>query len=114
MQLLVNGLITASQIVLLGCGFFLILSVARFFNFAHASIYLLGPYLALGFAEHLGLHLGVACGLGIIVASATGVFLDASVFRPLARRKASSLILLLASLVSGRNAGQGDREVPHG
>ena len=59
MQLLVNGLITASHVLLLGCGFFLILSVARFFNFAHGAIFLLAPYLALAFAEHLGLHLGV-------------------------------------------------------
>jgi len=98
MQLLVNSLITASHVVLLGCGFLLILSLARFFNFAHGAIFLLGPYLALALAEYVGLHLGLACGLGILVATTTGVLLDIGLFRPLARRRASGLILLLASL----------------
>lgn len=98
MQLLVNGLITASQVVLLGCGVYLILSVARFFNFAHGAVFLLGPYLALAFTAHLGLHLGLACSLAVVVATAMGVCLDLGLFRPLAQRKASGLVLLLASL----------------
>jgi len=97
-QLLINSLITASHVALLGCGFFLILSVTRFFNFAHGAIYLLAPYLALALTKYCAVPLALACILGIIMATAVGVLLDQSVFRPLSRSKASSLVLLLASL----------------
>ncbi len=96
-QLLVNGLIAGSIYALIALGFGLIYSTTRFFHFAHGAVYAVGSYLT--YAGWLwGLSLYVAIPLAVIGTSLLGALLDIAVYRPLRKKGASSLILLLASL----------------
>ena len=96
-QLLVNGLIAGSIYALVALGFGLIYSTTRFFHFAHAAIFTTGAYLAYS-GWLLGLSLYIAIPLAVIGTSILGALLEVGVYRPLRRKGASSLILLLASL----------------
>jgi len=96
-QLLVNGLIAGSIYALVALGFGLIYSTTRFFHFAHGAVYAAGAYLAYA-GWLLGLSLYVAIPLAVIGTAILGGLIDVGIYRPLRRKNASSLILLLASL----------------
>jgi branched-chain amino acid transport system permease protein len=96
-QLFVNGLIAGSIYALVALGFGLIYSTTRFFHFAHGAVYTAGAYLAYS-GWLLGLSPPIAITLAVIGTCILGALLEMGVFRPLRRKGASSLILLLASL----------------
>jgi len=96
-QLLINGIIAASTYALLALGFGLIYSSTRFFHFAHGAIYTTAAYLAYT-CWLLGLSLYVAIPLAVIGTAMLGALIDVGIYRPLRKKNASSLILLLASL----------------
>ncbi len=87
-QLFVNGLIAGSIYALVALGFGLIYSTTRFFHFAHGAVY------AAGF---LGFSLYISFPLAVLGAAILGALLEIGVYRPLRKKRASSLILLLAS-----------------
>jgi len=97
-QLVVNGLMTSSQYLLLAIGFSVIYATTRFFHFAHGASVLIGAYAALAATQWLGLPLGVAILAGIAAASAFGAAAELALYRPLRRRNATALVLMLASL----------------
>lgn len=97
-QLLVNTLIAASLYAIVGLGFSLIYSSVRFFHFSHAAVFTIGAYSAFVLSAQLRVPLAVALPLSIAVCVLTGVALEVLLYRPLRRRGASSLVLLLASL----------------
>ena len=96
-QLLVNGLIAGSIYALVALGFGLIYSTTRFFHFAHGAVYAAGAYLAYA-CWLLGLSLYAAIPVAVIGAAILGAVIEVGIYRPLRRKNASSLILLLASL----------------
>ena len=97
-QLLINAIIAGSVYALVGLGFSLIFSCVRFFHFAHAIIFTLGAYLSLAFCRSLGLPMACAVAMSVMCCILIGSGIDCILYRPLRRRGASSLILLLASL----------------
>lgn len=96
-QLLVNGLIAGSIYALVALGFGLIYATTRFFHFAHGAVYAVGAYLAYS-GWLLGLSLYISFPLAVLGAAILGALLEIGVYRPLRKKGASSLILLLASL----------------
>ena len=96
-QLFVNGLIAGTIYALVALGFGLIYATTRFFHFAHGAVYTAGAYLAYS-GWLLGLNLPGAVLLAVIDTPILGAVLEIGVYRPLRRKAASSLILLLASL----------------
>jgi len=96
-QLFVNGLIAGGVYSLVALGFGLIYSTARFFHFAHGAVYAVGAYLTYA-GWLLGLSLYVAIPLAVIGTAMLGALIDVGIYRPLRKKNASSLILLLASL----------------
>lgn len=78
-------------------GFGFIYSTTRVFHFAHAAIYTAAAYLAYS-GWLLGLRLYFAIPLAVILASMLGGLLEIVVYRPLRKKEASPVILLLASL----------------
>jgi len=96
-QLLLNGLIAGSIYALIALGFGLIYSTTRFFHFAHGAVYTAGAYLAYS-GWLLGLSLYIAIPLAVIGTSILGALIEIGVYRPLRKKGASSLVLLLASL----------------
>jgi branched-chain amino acid transport system permease protein len=97
-QYLVNSLIAFSYLVLIGLGFSLYYSTTRFFNFAHAAIFTLGAYFTYLFKIQMGFPFVLAIFLAIFLSSILGCLLDLTIYRPLRKKRASSMILLLTSL----------------
>lgn len=97
-QIVANGFIAAALYGLVAIGFAIPFSAARFFNFAHGAMFTCGPYCTLTLHAQLGYALEVALPLSIAFCGVLGGLIDCVVYRPLRKREASSLILLVASL----------------
>lgn len=98
MQFVVNGIIAGSIYALVGVSFALIYVPTKFFHFSHGAIFAFGAYI--GYACHvlLKLPLGFAILLALGASALGGFGLELCIFRPLRRRGATHLVLLLASL----------------
>lgn len=96
-QLLINSLSAASVYILIGLGFGLVYSIARFFHFAHAAIFIICPYIALFIFSWFKSPLYIAIPLAIILVTLLGCLIDIFVYSPLRKKGSSPLILLLAS-----------------
>ena len=97
-QIIVNSLITSSGYLLVGIGFALIYSTTRFFHFAHGVVLTLGAYFVFLLTSWLGINYWAAILLSISFCAILGCLMEAVIYRPLRRKQASPLILLLASL----------------
>jgi len=97
-QLTVNALTSASVYGLVAIGFGLIYSSARFFHFAHATLFAAGAYVTFLLAVRLGLPMLPSMLVATVSGGLLGGLLDLAIYRPLRRRQASGLVLLLASL----------------
>ena len=97
-QLVLNSIIAGSLYALIGMSFSLIYSTTRFFNLAHGVLAAVGGYTVLYLAKTLGLDLLLASAIGIVLAAVVALALEFLIYRPLRTRKASNLVLLVASL----------------
>jgi len=99
-QLVVNSVIAGSLYALITLGFNLIYGTTKFFNLAHGVFAACGAYTVFWLVKiaNLPLNLFVACAIGVICAGFLGWMLDVLVFLPLRKRKASSMVLMVASL----------------
>lgn len=97
-QTVFNGLLAGAGYALFAVGFGLIFQVGRFFHIAHAGIYVSGAYLAYVLIEVLGLNIWLGVPLAVLETSALGALIYSTVFQPLRAKRASSLVLLIASL----------------
>ncbi len=97
-QLLMNAIIAASVYALMAISFGLIYSTVRFFHFAHGVVFVIAPYCVYLFHSQLGWPLAPSMAMGVFASTCTGALCDLCIYRPLRRKKASSLIFLIASL----------------
>ena len=97
-QLLVNGMVAAAGFSLVALSFGAIYDTYRFFHFAHGSVVTAGAYLTFLFVVVVGWPLWVAAPLAIVLAGVLGVIMELGVFRPMRKKGATPLVLLLASL----------------
>jgi branched-chain amino acid transport system permease protein len=97
LQLLVNGVVTGCALGLVAISFALVYSTTRIFHVAHAGVYTLGGYVAWSLSSR-----GVPDPLALFVAmmgcTAAGAAIQHFLYAPLARRGATHLIVLIASL----------------
>ncbi len=98
LQLVVNGLIAGSIYALVASGFTLISMTNRFMHFAHGSIVIFAGYLVYTFFHLVGFHFVFSVLLALFYTSFLGFFIYNIVYYPLEKRKASRVILLIASL----------------
>ncbi len=109
-QILFNTLILVGNYLLVAASFSIIYSTIRFFHLAHGAVYTVGAYTAFslmswwvgesrrGSSEASPIFLYIfAALLAMVVAAIAGILIDRMVYKPLRKRKASNLILLLAS-----------------
>src|SRR6187399_2166094 len=97
LQLLINGLVTGAALGMVAVSFSLIYSTTRIFHVAHAGIFTLAGYVAWTLTERAVpgiVSLLAAMGVCAAVGAATQKLL----YEPLERRRASSLVVLIASL----------------
>lgn len=97
-QIIFNGLIAASSIALIALSFAVIYRPTGFFHFAHGAIIACGAYAAYALHALAGVGLWHAVAGAIATSAMLGVGLEIGVYRPLRRRGATGLVLLLASL----------------
>ncbi len=97
-QLFVNGLIAGSIYALVSCGFALIYNTNKFMHFAHGSIVVISGYIIFTLYSILGLNFFYAAVSTVIYAGFLGFMINRLVYVPLQKRKASGVILLIASV----------------
>ena len=98
-QLVVNSLIAAGTYALVALGFNLIYGATKFFNLAHGVMAAVGGYVVFFLINQFtGINLILAAAIGVLFAGCVGVILDRLVYATLRKRKASNMILLVASL----------------
>lgn len=107
-QLALNSIIAGSIYALVAMGFNLAYGATRFFNLAHGSMAAIGGYTMLALFEAFrcsasdgcdspGLLVGIVF-LAIVASGLSGYALEKLVYMPLRKRKASGMVLLVASL----------------
>jgi len=97
-QAAANGIIVGAAYALVALSFALIYRVTRFFNFAHGATYAVGAYLAFAMVHFFGLPIWAAVASGVGGAAILGAAIQLLIYRRPMKRRASSLVLLLASL----------------
>ena len=97
LQLLINGLVTGVGLGMVAISFALVYATLRIFHVAHAGVWTLSGYVAYS-SMQAGLPLAAGLAAGIVGAAAVGAMIQWLVYAPLARRGASGLVVLIASL----------------
>ena len=95
---LVNAIQYGLLLFLLASGLTLIFGIMGVINLAHGSFYMIGAYLAYGLAELTG-NFWLAIPLGLAIALALGVVLEATLFRRLYKRDHLYQVLLTFGLI---------------
>jgi len=97
-QLLINGLIAGSIYSLIASGFSMIYSTNKFVHFAHGTVVAFSGYILFALYQSLGFNFWISAVLAIASAAFLGYFLNLVVYQPLRRKKATSSVLLIASV----------------
>ncbi len=97
-QLFINGLIAGAIYALVASGFSLIYSTCKFIHFAHGAVVAVTAYILYLFFSLLGLNFWLAVILTIIFAGFFGWLINKILYKKLRKRKASNVILLIASV----------------
>ena len=97
-QMLTNGIFAGFIYSLVAVGFSIIFQTTRFFHFAHGAVYTFGAYFAYLFYIELGFSQIIAFPLACLCAALVGIVCEIAIYRPMRKRKATDLTLLIASL----------------
>jgi branched-chain amino acid transport system permease protein len=97
LQLLVTGLVTGCALGVVAISFSLVYATTKIFHVAHAGIYTLGGYLAWSLMVHRA-PLALAFLVPIAVCAMIGAAMQSQLYARLARRRATHLVVLIASL----------------
>lgn len=97
-QLIINGLVTASVFSLVALSFCLVYRATRVVLLTHAALLTVGAYLSYWCMTVLKMPLPAAIPISIVLAFGIGLSIDAIIYRPLRRSGALSVVLLLTSL----------------
>lgn len=97
-QLIINGIIAGSTYFIVGTGFSVVYQTTRFFHFAHGAVYTFGAYFAYLFTIQLGLNRIIAFPIACVATAILGILLELGVYKPMRKKNATDLTLLIASL----------------
>lgn len=97
-QFVANGLCKGAGYALLAVGFGLISTTARVFHAAHGAIYTLAAYVFYVLVVPIGCPILIASLITVVLASSAGAAVEAAVYKPLRRRSASALAILISSM----------------
>ena len=100
-QVLFNSAITGSLYLIGAVGLTLTYGLSKFPNFAHAEFITLGAFIGYLVAEQLGLGLPLALLVAFLVTGVVGFLCYRGIFQPLAKKGASIIHLMVASIALG-------------
>jgi len=98
LQLIVNGIVLGSIIALAAIGLTMVYGVLNFANFSHADFMTLGAYIAFVLNVALGLNIILSFFIAVAIAGALGVLLDFLVWKPMRRKNADLVSLIIISI----------------
>jgi branched-chain amino acid transport system permease protein/neutral amino acid transport system permease protein len=96
LQLLVNGVIFGSIILLASVGLSLLYGIGNFANFAHGELLTIGAYLTYAFHVTLGWPLIAAGAMAFLIGGLLGVLLDRTIF--IHHRDSTPIVLLIVTI----------------
>jgi neutral amino acid transport system permease protein len=94
----INGLVSGSYLALGAIGLTLVYGILRLTNFAHGDMLTMGAYIAFVFNVTIGVPFVIALVAAILLSAAAGVFFEFTLWRPMRKRKAGTLQLLLMTI----------------
>ncbi|MEK7390907.1 MAG: branched-chain amino acid ABC transporter permease [Patescibacteria group bacterium] len=97
-QLAVNSIIAGAIYAMIALGFNLIFGTVKFFDLGYGALTTVGGYAAFYFSQTLGLNIWFAVIIGVLVAGIVGYLINKFVYSRLVKNKATSMVLLVASL----------------
>ena len=97
LQLLINGMITGCALGVVAISFALIYATTKIFHVAHAGVYTLAGYVAWVMVSH-GVPALLALLAAIVVCTVAGALIQSQLYDRLAHRRATHLVVLIASL----------------
>lgn len=97
-QLAANSIIAGAIYTLVALGFNLIYGATKFFNLAHGVLAAVGGYTVFALTKMAGAGAATSTIAGMALAGIIGYLLDKIIYRPLRQRKASTMVMLVASL----------------
>jgi len=100
-QVLFNSAVTGSIYLLGAVGLSITYRLSGFPNFAHAEFITLGAFIGYFVADQLGLGLPVALIVVFLVTGGVGFLCYRGIFQPLAKRGATIIHLMVASIALG-------------
>lgn len=97
LQLLINGLVTGCALGVVAISFSLVYSTIKIFHVAHAGVYTLAGYIAWSLSTR-GVPSLLALAGAVVFCAAVGAGIQHFLYHQLERRRASHLVVLIASL----------------
>jgi branched-chain amino acid transport system permease protein len=97
LQLLCNGIVTGCALGIVAVSFSFVYATTKIFHVAHAGVYTTGGYVAWTMLDH-GFPTAVAFATAILACTALGALIQAGLYARLERRRATHLVVLIASL----------------
>jgi len=97
LQLLVNGLVTGCALGMVAISFSLVFATTKIFHVAHAGVYTMAGYLTWSLITH-GVPDALAMILSVAVCAIVGALIQNQLYDRLERRRATPLVVLIASL----------------
>ena len=97
-QLVLNSIIAGAIYSLIALGFNLIFSTVKFFDLGYGALTAVGGYVVFYLSKTLGLNVYLSVIVGMIVAGIIGSLINMFVYSKLTNRKASGMVMLVASL----------------
>ena len=98
LQLVLIGISQGCAYALVAIGFVFIYRATEIVNFAHGELMMLGAFMALTFAQIIGLNFWLAAALAILSLGAIGYALDAVVMRRMAGESHASIFILTIAI----------------
>ena len=97
-QLVMNSIIAGAIYSILALGFNFIYGTVKFFDLGFGALTAVGGYAVFLFYKEFGFDLSISIVLGVLMAGVIGYLIYHFVYKKLRERKASNMVLLVASL----------------
>ena len=98
MQIIINIFISYSIYLLIAFSFAIFYYPTRFFHFAHAITLTFSAYFTYFLSQQLHFPIWLAVFLAVLCAASVGMLSETILYKPLRKRGASSMVLMIASL----------------
>lgn len=98
LQFIINGIILGAIYASLALGFSLVYNTTKIFHIAYAVLYMISGYFLYAFFNKMHMNYILAIVLAIMFTALLSLVIEAFVYKPLVKKKASHEVMLISSL----------------